>query len=382
MRVSQTSWIVSRMLEYPRGGFFYSTDMACMMEGLAEELAGGHKDEVLIVSGRNGDDEMFKEFPNVRAADGLKGPNSIDPETKMVLIIDVSPTAISNDLTVTLQEFLIPVWVFCNHTRTLTASVTRRLGDKLWPKGTYTPYICEKAGVSEVVTYNQPESEKFVAFMSAARQIMDKRKAKKTVQELAFLPHLAFAEIAMEGDQDMTPTLTAKKVSDIKDEQVNDLASAMFRTGKLSHLDMLSVPDCVYSCGEALKREVANAKANRERFVVALRNDQYKKYTARLLEEGTPVKTFTEVIKNWGAYDTIFLPMGVDWTYTAGSNLIRMMMTPGSHKTVTFVPESDDVHEFCHNKPTVNTMGVESAVTGLVAELNRRWRRDNPVDAS
>ncbi|AJR29178.1 hypothetical protein GGRV_ORF20R [German gecko ranavirus] len=66
---------------------------------------------------------------------------------------------------------------------------------RLWRAETYVPLLTHRGFVTDVCVYSQPDSERYVSVMTATAHFYSNRL--EVLDEMAFVPHLAYAKLAM-----------------------------------------------------------------------------------------------------------------------------------------------------------------------------------------
>ncbi|AMZ04941.1 hypothetical protein [European catfish virus] len=378
MRISRLERTVRRMKAYSRGGFVDVIDGQLeFAEAVVRELAGGDKDKVLVLSSDSAlEGAGFKRL-NPRVSVALTGFPSW---ASVVLVLDVEGFRVYREFGAACPKTGQAVWVVYGH-RQKNFYVVSSCVHYLWGYTEYTPWISHHDFVTDVVVYDQPESERYVSFLQVVTNAFCRKKT--LIEEMAFMPHLAFAKMVMNGDKYVhdhirarrgvryvSDHVRARRASEIPETSVRLALVAIFGDREFGHLELLSDPECIYSCGRELRRVLGEVP--RGEAVVAVRNAQYVAYARTTVGGLAPVLTFTQLLKVWGKYKQVFLPMGISDSHAPGKNLMKKMREPGDHRVVEFAPAEGEVAELGANRPYMGVAGVNAACVGIAREFKLR----------
>ncbi|AFJ52343.1 hypothetical protein A190_gp060 [European catfish virus] len=381
--LSRIEWIASRMTAYPQGGLIPPCDMTELAAEVVDSLLGGNPSLLVIFAHTQKRVEALREStsrrvytaagraaalggPKVMCSSSLRKRRTQLPSGTRMVIADKGfrPKSVGPEFRRHLKSALYPLWIVydpaCAKSR--AAMLDART---LWNPSTSLPYLYQQPHVTDVAVYDQPPSEMYVSMLHTAAVELELKNAGD-VEEMLFMPHLAYARVIMAESKHMRACAEAESVSDLKAipheyrlhpgdataAMIRGPATSAFRGAPFGHAELLADPDRVYSCGLALRSELE--KVPRGTAVVAVRNAQYVAYARTLVAGLATVKTFTEVEKNWGAYGTVFLPMGVSHSYPQGKKLIdRMTREPKRVRVVAFAPQINHICEISKNRPYI-----------------------------
>ncbi|ACO25249.1 hypothetical protein [Epizootic haematopoietic necrosis virus] len=219
----------------------------------------------------------------------------------------------------------------------------------LWGLSYYAPTILFKGHVSKVVMYEQTRAERYISFMGIVANDL-RNKTVVDLDELSFIPHLNYAKLLMTDTPDMSMYAAIKSAADLYNsrlEAITPLADRVFGTEPLGHVELLSDPECLYSCGKALRAELE--KYAEGEAVVAVKNASYTSYVKSVVGNLAVVKTFTQLLKDWGSHKTVFLPMGIPYTSAAGKKFVAKLDESSDVTTVSFCPKNTDLYDMGAN---------------------------------
>ncbi|ALN37863.1 hypothetical protein 60R [Ranavirus ambystoma1] len=345
--ISQVEWTVAAVKRYPAGGFITGDELSRVFEALPWRVA--------VVSDES---EKYEGFPILTKED----PAVFD-DADCILFAVSDPKCVTGAMKSVFMASLKTAWVVYDGTE--TRATVRSWMRRLWRAETYVPLLTHRGFVTNVCVYSQPNSERYVSVMTATAHFYSNRL--EVLEEMAFVPHLAYAKLAMGRYTILDGCMGVKGSADVAplNRSMWFLTAAAIPHGEIDTDSLFSDPGAVYSCGSAL-REALGSLPEGSTSVVAVRNSSYKKYVRGILGPDFRVETFTNVVKTWGVYDYVLLPMGISDSYRQGRGLMEKLEMPGGHRVVTFAPENYTVNEVHLNRPLKYAMRRMDLITPMV----------------
>ncbi|AZY88459.1 hypothetical protein [Lumpfish ranavirus] len=243
------------MVSYPRGGFVTCGNILQLIDAAVVKIVGGDLEKVLIVT--NHPDVYSLKYPNaVRPSEHLEGFPEI---FRLIFVVDPYTGTSSASGPVSQSTKTQSVWIVRDHrTRHLYGDTLARVTRKTWGFFCYLPSIRYEAHISEVVCYDQPRAERYLSFATIlANEIA---MYKEDEGEMDFMPHLNYAKIAI--NHLVMRYATYENATEVQGHIGHGLAlsrsmaNTLFGYDPFGYDELLSNPDCIYSCGLAPRAEL------------------------------------------------------------------------------------------------------------------------------
>ncbi|AFJ52364.1 hypothetical protein [European catfish virus] len=292
--------MAKRMADYKKGGFVTCENILSLISAAADVLVGCDRSKILVVAKHP---ELFAGAGVQTARPSvIKTPEKFSTNVELIFITDFFRGYRGCKFYVHCGINTQSVWVVHDpDAAKSTNSVVRATMYALWGLSYYAPTILFKGHVSKVVMYEQTRAERYISFMGIVANDL-RNKTVVDLDELSFIPHLNYAKLLMTDTPDMSMYAAIKSAADLYDsrlEAITPLADRVFGTEPLGHVELLSDPECLYSCGKALRAELE--KYAEGEAVVAVKNASYTSYVKSVVGNLAVVKTFTQLLKNWGS---------------------------------------------------------------------------------
>ncbi|AFJ52396.1 hypothetical protein [European catfish virus] len=187
---------------------------------------------------------------------------------------------------------------------------------------------------------------------------------------MAFMPHLSYAKMAIQGDWIVSECLKAARPVNIPHSvPVTRACTRWIFGGDLLGCDeLLSDPDRKYGCMTALCSFLDSLPEGRKA-VVAVRTEEYAEYLMSVLPEKVCVETFYRLLQTWDEDVLMIFPMGVSTICTDGYAMKRKLSQHGRHKSVLFEPSDRVVSEMASNTLHLTAHGLKETCRRICADL-------------
>ncbi|ANK58098.1 hypothetical protein SERV_ORF50 [short-finned eel virus] len=336
--LSRIEWIASRMTAYPQGGLISPCNITELAAEVIDSLLDGNPSLLVIFAQTQKRVEALRESTSRRVytaagqAAALGGPKvmcssslikrhtQLPSGTRMVIADKgFRPKSVGPEFRRHLKSAPYPLWIVYDPTcaKSRVAMLDART---LWNPSTSLPYLYQQPHVTDVAVYDQPPSEMYVSMLHTAVVELELKNAGD-VEEMLFMPHLAYTRVIMTEPKHMRACAEAESVADLKAipheyrlhpgeaaaAMIRGSATSAFRGAPFGHAELLSDPDRVYSCDLALRSELE--KVPRGTAVVVVRNAQYVAYAGLWL----PVWPPSRPLQRWKRIGELTGPCFCPW---------------------------------------------------------------------